>query len=68
VISTKEAFDIFDSNKSGLIDPVELKNAFESLGFANSNKFVHRILHDCDASHPQGLDFGAFLRLSTGRL
>lgn len=45
----KTAFDIFDSDGSGVVDPVELKNAFVSLGFATSNKFVYNILHELDS-------------------
>lgn len=29
----KSAFDIFDSDLSGVVDPQELKKAFEQLGF-----------------------------------
>lgn len=48
VLSTKEAFDIFDTEKSGLVNAVELKNAFVSLGFAAQNKFVMRMFNDYD--------------------
>jgi len=45
-----------------------LRNAFISLGFANQNKFVLRILHDYENDGIQGLDFAEFLKLSTSRL
>lgn len=64
----KCAFDIFDSDSSGVVDPVELKNAFVSLGFAASNKFVYNILNDLDTEKVGGLTFQAFLKLATGRL
>lgn len=48
VLSIKETFDIFDTDKSGLVNVVELKNAFVSLGFAAQNKFVMRMLNDYD--------------------
>ena len=67
ILELKEAFDIFDVNKSGIIDPVELKNAFISLGFGAQNKFVLRILHDYDTDGNQGIDFGEFVKLSTSR-
>jgi Ca2+-binding EF-hand superfamily protein len=38
------AFDIFDGDGSGMIDPQELKQAFLDLGFAGQNKFVYQIL------------------------
>ena len=64
----KTAFDIFDSDGSGLVDPVELKNAFVSLGFAASNKFVYNILNELDTEKAGGLTFEAFIKLATGRL
>lgn len=64
----KTAFDIFDSDGSGVVDPVELKNAFVSLGFAASNKFVYNVLNDLDTEHVGGLTFAAFLNLATGKL
>jgi centrin-1 len=33
----KEAFDLFDSDGSGTIDPKELKSAMQSLGFEAKN-------------------------------
>ncbi len=44
----KQAFDIFDSDGSGSIDPQELKQAFIDLGFAGQNKFVYQILAELD--------------------
>ena len=64
----KGAFDIFDSDGSGIVDPVELKNAFVSLGFAATNKFVYKILDDLDTEKVGGLTFEAFLQLATGKL
>lgn len=64
----KAAFDIFDSDHSGVVDPVELKNAFVSLGFAASNKFVYNVLNDLDTENVGGLTFAAFLKLATGKL
>ncbi len=40
----KTAFDIFDGDGSGVVDPQELKRAFEQLGFGGQNKFVYQIL------------------------
>lgn len=68
VLAIKEAFDIFDTDKSGIVDAIELRNAFVSLGFASQNKFVLRILQDYENEGIQGLDFGEFLKLSTSKL
>lgn len=44
----KQAFDIFDGDGSGMIDPQELKDAFINLGFGGQNKFVYQILAELD--------------------
>lgn len=59
---------MFDSDGSGIVDPVELKNAFVSLGFAATNKFVYNILNDLDTENVGGLTFDAFLKLATGKI
>ena len=40
----KAAFDLFDHDGSGSIDPLELKEAFHAMGFTGSNKFVYLII------------------------
>ena len=36
----KEAFDLFDTDGSGTIDPKELKAAMQSLGFEAKNQTI----------------------------
>ena len=64
----KMAFDIFDGDLSGVVDPQELKRAFESLGFGGQNKFVYQILAELDDDQSGGIDFAEFLRLATAKL
>ena len=64
----KTAFDIFDGDLSGVVDPQELKRAFEQLGFEGSNKFVYQILAELDDDQSGGIDFAEFLRLATAKL
>ena len=64
----KTAFDIFDSDLSGIVDPQELKHAFEQLGFAGSNKFIYQILAELDDDQSGGIEFPEFLRLATAKL
>ena len=64
----KNAFDVFDVDNSGVIDPNELKTAFVSLGFDLNNKMTLSNLNDLIEEYPDGLDFGVFLNLATGRL
>lgn len=53
----KTAFDIFDGDLSGVVDPQELKAAFQQLGFEGNNKFVYQILAELDDDQSGGIDF-----------
>lgn len=53
----KQAFDIFDGDLSGMIDPQELKEAFINLGFSGQNKFVYQILAELDEDQSGGIGF-----------
>lgn len=64
----KTAFDIFDGDLSGVVDPQELKRAFEQLGFGGQNKFVYQILAELDDDQSGGIDFAEFLRLATAKI
>jgi len=64
----KTAFDIFDGDLSGVVDPQELKRAFEQLGFGGQNKFVYQILAELDDDQSGGIDFAEFLRLATAKV
>ena len=64
----KTAFDVFDGDLSGVVDPQELKHAFEQLGFGGQNKFVYQILAELDDDQSGGIDFAEFLRLATAKL
>ena len=64
----KTAFDIFDGDLSGVVDPQELQRAFEQLGFQGQNKFVYQILAELDDDQSGGIDFAEFLRLATAKL
>lgn len=68
VRDVKAAFDIFDGDLSGIVDPQELKAAFEQLGFQGDNKFVYQILAELDDDQSGGIDFAEFLRLATAKM
>jgi centrin-1 len=64
----KLAFDIFDGDGSGTIDPQELKQSFIDLGFGGQNKFVYQILAELDEDQSGGIGFDEFLKLATAKL
>merc|ERR1712045_515438 len=64
----KEAFDIFDSDGSGTIDPKELKSAMQSLGFEAKNQTIYQMVSDLDADGSGAIDFEEFLDMMTARM
>ena len=69
VLEIKTAFDIFDADLSGILDPRELAQSFVDLGFTSgSNKFVYQILAELDDDQSGGIDFAEFLRLATAKI
>ena len=47
VLDIRTAFEIFDQDGSGIIDPLELKQSFIELGFTGG-KFIYQILAELD--------------------
>ena len=68
VIEIRRAFEIFDADGSGIMDPAELKDAFVQLGFSGQNKFVYQIMAELDEDQSGGIDFAEFLRLATAKI
>ena len=59
----RQAFDLFDTNGSGKIDPKELKAAMQSLGFDSKNPTIFELIADLDtpaATKNGGIDFDNF--------
>ena len=44
----RQAFDLFDTNGTGKIDPKELKAAMQSLGFDSKNPTIYTLIADLD--------------------
>lgn len=63
IVGLKEAFDIFDADKSGSIDIQEFKNAITALGLEKSSEKLLNLLSDLDANADNLIDFEEFLKL-----
>mmetsp|Transcript_18891 Transcript_18891/g.8809 ORF Transcript_18891/g.8809 Transcript_18891/m.8809 type:complete len:114 (+) Transcript_18891:77-418(+) len=64
----KEAFDLFDTDGSGTIDPKELKAAMQSLGFEAKNQTIYQMVSDLDKDGSGAIDFEEFLDMMTARM
>ncbi|CAD8158849.1 unnamed protein product [Paramecium pentaurelia] len=65
----KEAFDIFDEDGGGEIDPRELKTVMASLGFAADEQLLNNLIEIAQTNKKDGkIDFDEFLDLMTVRL
>ena len=68
VVEIRRAFEVFDEDHSGIMDPKELITAFTNLGFSGQNKFVYQIMAELDEDQSGGIDFPEFLRLATAKI
>ena len=64
----KEAFDLFDTDGSGSIDPKELRAAMQSLGFEAKNQTIYQMITDLDKNKNNSIDFEEFLDMMTARM
>ena len=65
IIAIKEAFDAYDSNKTGLLTPNDLKVALFHQGFQASKETVYNIIAEYDEDCLGGLNFAAFIKIIT---
>jgi centrin-3 len=64
----REAFDLFDTDKSGSIDYHELKVAIRALGFDVKKEEVRRILAEVDREGTGTIEFPEFLSIMTEKI
>ncbi|KAL7472577.1 hypothetical protein ACHAXS_012946 [Conticribra weissflogii] len=64
----RQAFDLFDTDGSGTIDPKELRAAMQSLGFEAKNQTIYQMIQDIDKDGTGEIEFDEFLDLMTSRL
>merc|ERR1712222_104736 len=59
----KEAFDLFDGDKSGQVDVAELKEALSNIGLTTESATLNNIMDSLDADHSGEVDFDEFFNL-----
>lgn len=64
----KEAFNLFDTNRSGTIDVRELKAAMRALGFEMKKEEVRKMLSDIHKEPTDNIDFHEFTLMMTGKM
>ncbi|KAF4693146.1 Caltractin ICL1e [Perkinsus olseni] len=64
----REAFNLFDTDGSGTIDPKELKAAMQSLGFESKNPTIYQMIADLEKESNSAVDFEEFLDSITNKL
>ena len=67
----RQAFDLFDTNGTGRIDPKELKAAMQSLGFDTKNPTIFQLIADLDtpeAAKKWGIEFESFVEAINNKL
>ena len=65
IIDIKTAFDLFDEDKGGTIDPKELKDAILGMGVNMQSETVFEMIDNMDADGSGQIDFQEFLDLMT---
>merc|ERR1712137_3606 len=64
----REAFSLFDSDASGMIDIRELKAAMRALGFEVKNEELKKMVTDVDNDGNGTIEFSEFLQMMTGKM
>ena len=65
IYEIKEAFNLFDTDKSGTIDVQEFKDALNNLGLDDNNGAFIQLLDNVDANKSGKVDFDEFVNLLT---
>ena len=68
ILEIKEAFDLFDPEKTGYISPKELKETMDSLGFDDRSKIIHDMLQNYEEEEDSKINFKEFLDLMTAKM
>jgi len=64
----KDAYEQFDANRDGYIDPDDLKIAMKSLGFEFTQEELQRFLLELDPKNTGNIDFQSFSDLIRNKM
>uniref|UniRef100_A0ACD6A5P5 Uncharacterized protein n=2 Tax=Avena sativa TaxID=4498 RepID=A0ACD6A5P5_AVESA len=64
----KEAFDLFDTDGSGTIDPKELNVAMRALGFEMTPEEIKQMIAEVDKDGSGTIDLEEFVHMMTGKM
>ncbi|XP_015697179.1 probable calcium-binding protein CML8 isoform X1 [Oryza brachyantha] len=64
----KEAFDLFDIDGSGTIDPKELHTAMRALGFEMTPEQINQMIREVDKDGSGTIDFDEFVHMMTDKM
>ncbi|KAG8088443.1 hypothetical protein GUJ93_ZPchr0010g9767 [Zizania palustris] len=64
----KEAFDLFDTDGSGTIDPKELNVAMRALGFEMTPEEIQQMIAEVDKDGSGTIDFDEFVHMMTDKM
>jgi len=66
-LELREAFELFDADKTGTIDLHELKVLMRALGFDVKKPEVVKMVHDVDPTNSGAVDYLQFLEIMADR-
>ncbi|CAH8622270.1 unnamed protein product [Dicrocoelium dendriticum] len=67
-LEIKEAFDLFDTDKTGSIDVHELKVAMRALGFEPKREEIKKLLVEFDCDSKETIEYSDFLQMMTVKM
>ncbi|RIB05891.1 hypothetical protein C2G38_2218424 [Gigaspora rosea] len=67
-VEIKEAFDLFDIDKDGALDPHELKVAMRALGFNEKKAEILEIIHNYDKNNEGVISFEDFNKVMSEKI
>ena len=68
IVEIKEAFDLFDADKSGQIDIEELRQALKNLGIETKNQTLQKMIADLDTDKSGKISFEEFFEMMGAKI